>query len=67
MSFQRRGKEHIRHIFDMAKNEWCQSNWKTPFDTCLLHAMEKHRDYMIKLEREAFRRSSVRCESALND
>jgi len=69
--FQRAGKEHIRYIKEMAEKEWCDCNFKTPFDTCLIHAMEKHKRYIIQIESAALEfarsgRSAIK-NSALND
>ena len=51
MTFQRRGREHLRYIKKMAEQEWCESDFKIPFHTCLRHAMDKHIDYILQLER----------------
>jgi len=73
--FQRAGKEHVRYIFDMAMKMWSGRNFKVPFDDCLWKSMEKHRDYITRIERAAiqFNKSKPRMgdfahrDSALND
>ena len=55
MTFQRRGKEHILYIRGIAEKEWCNSDFKIPFDTCLRHAMREHIDYILRLEAEVKR------------
>lgn len=47
--YQRKGKEHIRYLAQMARDMWEQSRGSVPFDACLIHAMKQHREHIKRI------------------